>query len=150
VSDNWLRLIPTEPAWVPDREAQARIEAAFAALVPRAAEVTVETHEEAVFVDCGGNFESIHCPVCGAALTIASWQEMMDAASATRFTALDMPAPCCGTSVSLNDLRYQWPMGFARWEISARSPDRRALTDAEIRGLEHAVGHSLRQIWQHI
>ncbi|NZD50784.1 hypothetical protein [Rhizobium leguminosarum] len=31
-------------------------------------------------------------------------------------------APCCGATVSLNDLRYVWPAAFGRFALEAHNP----------------------------
>lgn len=35
-----------------------------------------------------------------------------------------MTVPCCEAIVSLDALHYDWPVGFARFEVSAMNPTR--------------------------
>ncbi len=150
MSENWLRLIPTAPDWVPDRVAEARAKATLRKQAPKAHDLSTETFAEITFVDCGGNFQGIYCPHCDAEVPITWWQKAMNAAQESGFLSLQVTMPCCGGSASLNDLRYDWPMGFARWELVAFSPERMELDEIEMQELENAVGHGLRQIWTHI
>jgi hypothetical protein len=73
----------------------------------------------------------------------------MDRVHQFRFTDLAVVVPCCGAATSLNDLRYDWPIGFARWELIEFGPGRMELTDTEVLELEQAVGHRLRQVRTH-
>jgi hypothetical protein len=59
---------------------------------------------------------------------------------------LDVTVPCCGSTVSLNDLDYDWPAGFARFVVEARNPRVGNLSDAEMRELELIVRTRLRPI----
>jgi hypothetical protein len=74
----------------------------------------------------------------------------MDEASAHGFVALQVIVPCCHIQTTLNDLRYKWPAGFARFIMEVRNPGRsEALTEEEIRQLEHLLGCKLRQVLAH-
>ena len=74
----------------------------------------------------------------------------MDTAWDTHFSNLTVIASCCGASVSLNELRYVWPAGFARFALEAMNPNIRDLTAAEQGMLQEALGCRLRRIWVHI
>ncbi|MEU7159161.1 hypothetical protein AB0A98_22380 [Streptomyces chrestomyceticus] len=66
------------------------------------------------------------------------------------FRTLTVTVPCCGVATSLNALVYDWPMGFARFRIETRHPNRARLTGEELAALTDALGHPLRQILTHI
>jgi hypothetical protein len=51
---------------------------------------------------------------------------------------------------SLNDLVYDWPMGFAKFRIEVLYPNRGRLTDEELAAVTEALGHPLRQILVHV
>jgi hypothetical protein len=74
----------------------------------------------------------------------------MDAAWDAHFRDLTTIAGCCGASVSLNDLRYVWPAGFARFVLEAMDPDVADLSAAEHAKLETTLGCELRRIWVHL
>jgi hypothetical protein len=60
--------------------------------------------------------------------------------------------PCCGALVSLDTLRFDWPCGFARFEIAVRNPARGEyeFTSEELDMLAAILGHPVRQILAHI
>jgi hypothetical protein len=163
VSDNWLRIIPTEPEWVPPVEARFAALETFRRLVPNAEEVEELVYDSVEFIDQGANFEKASCPRCGAVLSTvapdvhdhdgdwlwATFDAGYDRQS-ERFTTLRATTPCCRVEVSLNDLIWDWPAGFARYELSAMNPDRDRLSLEEVAQLQAAMGHPVREIWQHI
>lgn len=148
MSDNILKLIPTDPTW-PGPDQDTTVAAAAALLAPHAAAITVERSEEIRFVDAGANFERVVCPYCQTELDSNWWSNQMDRADTTQFEHLDTITPCCHTPASLNDLTYQWPQGFARWTLLIHNPARPPLADHEIAELAAAADHPLRQIWAH-
>jgi hypothetical protein len=150
VSDHWLLVIPTDPEWVPAEAASAAAQQAIAALCPGSGEVTAETHDTVRFIDQGSNLEEVRCPACGTALASDWWSDGMQRAFERDFADLAVTTPCCGTATTLNDLVYDWPAGFARFELSVHSPDRGWLAEQELASLADALGHPVRQILRHI
>jgi len=114
VSDDFLRLIPTDPWWLPAGDVDGPAAAAGHLLAPGADKVVVERHEEPVFWDAGENFERVLCPGCGRKIPIEWWRERMFAAWDMGCRSLEVAVPCCGAVFSLNDLVYEWPQGFSR------------------------------------
>lgn len=114
----------------------------------RADSINVTVHDAPVFVDCGSNLEEIVCPVCGDEISFDWWGEAMDKASASGFTDLSIELPCCGKRSSLNDLRYDFPCGFARWilEISDLVDE---LPTEILWEIEAILGEELRVIEAH-
>ena len=55
----------------------------------------------------------------------------------------------CGTAVSLNDLRYEWPAGFAKFVLEAMNPNVMDLPDEGFAELSRDLGTPLRKIWAH-
>jgi hypothetical protein len=149
VSDNYLRLIPTDPTWHPGTDAAQRAAATLSALVPGADSIEVELHDEVTFIDQGANFERLSCPACRAELGMDWWSERMGQAGDSGFTNLAVTTPCCRTSTSLNDLTYDWPAGFAHAELSVRNPQRGRLDDMELAQVAAALGHPLKQVMAH-
>ncbi|KUJ35856.1 hypothetical protein ADL25_35140 [Streptomyces sp. NRRL F-5122] len=66
------------------------------------------------------------------------------------FSTLLVAVPCCEVQTSLNDLVYDWPMGFARFRIEVLYPNRAWLTGEELARVADALGHPVRQILIHI
>ncbi|MEV5527666.1 zinc ribbon domain-containing protein [Streptomyces prunicolor] len=152
MSDNYLTLIPTDPYWQPDRAAAHQAKAALSALLPDADArrgLTARWHDTVEVVHCGTNLETIRCPHCGADSS-AWWADALQERYTEGFSTLLVTTPCCDTETSLNDLTYDWPMGFASFRIEALNPNRGRLTDQELTSVTAAAGHPLRQILTHI
>jgi hypothetical protein len=145
------KLIPIDPTYVPDA---ARREAALLrlnAFTPSAHQVLAEVMEQVMFVSAMGNFERVECPDCGAEVDQRWWTDAMDATyTANRFADLGVTLPCCRAQVSLNDLTYHWPQGFARFILTAVEPDFADLSDAQLGELKGLLGCDLRTIWVHL
>ena len=150
MSDRTLRLIPTDPAYVPDTGAADKARKLLASFVPDAPQVTIDLRDEVSFIDQGANFESVSCPSCGTALDLDWWQGALEKAMATQCTDLSVSPSCCGKRTSLNDLRYVKPAGFARFSLEAMNPNRdQDLDSKQLQQLESLLGCKLRQIWAH-
>ncbi|WP_193789276.1 hypothetical protein [Streptantibioticus cattleyicolor] len=61
-----------------------------------------------------------------------------------------MRVPCCGSAATLDALHYQWPLGFARFQIAVTNPERIWFTEEELAAVAHQLGHPVRQIRAHI
>ncbi len=143
-----LRLIPIEPKFAPGVEAQQRASELFRSFLPLAAEVSAEITADVKFVDQGQNFRRVLCPFCNSALEIEWWRVAMDKAQASGFSHLAVTTPCCGASSSLNDLKYEWPAGFARFVLEAQDP-KADLDEQQMQTLAQNIGMKLRKIWAH-
>lgn len=150
MSDNWLRVIPTEPTFVPlpgkARRGQDVLTQFIAAATSRA-EVRAVDHGSIVFIDAGANFETITCPWCEALIDIEWWQVRMETAARVDFTNLLTRTRCCDVTTSLNDLRYHWAQGFARWWLEVLNPDMPALSDVQLEAISIAIGHPARAVY---
>ena len=151
MSDYVVHLIPTRPDFVP-----ANTDTVTAALLDAVRmlqlgeeDVGVVVGKTTVFVDAGENWGKILCPSCGRELPNAWWSQAMQAAFLTEFANLTATTPCCDSLVSLNDLVYEWPVGFAKVVITVRNPDRRPEA-AEVEMLERVVGCRLRLVEAHV
>ena len=58
---------------------------------------------------------------------------------------LEATMPCCGASVSMNDLLYDPGAGFASWSVSVRGA-RDAVGDRDRALVEAALGHGVRVV----
>jgi hypothetical protein len=149
MSDNWLRFVPADPQYLPSPEAANNARNLLAAFTQHADAVTAKFKESVEFFDPGGNWSGVCCHICGADAE-PWWQAVMDTAWDTHFSNLTVIASCCGASVSLNELRYVWPAGFARFVLEAMNPNISDLTAAEQGMLQETLGCPLRRIWVHI
>lgn len=148
MSEHVLRLIPTHPLYMPSAAAQDQAQTFLLSLLPEG-EVHITVTEEVSFIDQGSNFKRVLCPYCGAVVSMEWWSQAMDHAyGASRFQDLSVQLPCCQTPSSLNDLDYDWPAGFARFLLQARSPGG-DLTPEQVAFFESLFGCSVRKIWAH-
>lgn len=148
MSDDLLRLIPTDPGFVPSAEAQNKVLQLLNSLGQWADKISLKSTDQVTFVDQGSNFERVLCPRCEWELEIDWWQQAMSKAYETQFIDLDITLPCCGTKSSLNTLTYQWPAGFARFIIEILNPQKDTNEDM-MQMLEKALGCRLRKIVAH-
>lgn len=126
---------------------QSRARERLEALTPEADEVNAETSDGVEFFPAIENLESVRCPQCDAEIDLGWAMDIVRQRGEAGFTDLDMSVPGCGTTVSLNDLRWDWPQGLARFAIEAVNPDVDDLTASEIEGLSSIVDCELRVIW---
>lgn len=154
VSDNCLRLIPVIPTWVPDVEAVAAARGYVAGLFvgpgASADEVTHEFYDKVTVIDSGVNTESAKCRRCSGRVDLA-WVCEVIGQRADDLSQLDVVLPCCGETSSLNDLEYDWPMGFASFEICVLNGTRAPyeLQPDELERLGSLLGCSVRQVLAH-
>lgn len=149
MSDSILRIIPSDPALVPDIGAQQSAATHARQAFPKADEVTVRVEDDVTFVDAGGNFETVSCQACGAELDQEWWADVMDRAAAGSFVDLAVTVPCCGAATSLNDLRYEMPQGFARLIIEVMNPNAADAPPGVETLLRDALGCEPRFVWAH-
>ena len=151
MSDNWITVIPEDPRFVPDAANQRRARDRFAAAVVAADEIELDCSDTVQFIDCGSNFERAHCPACREDLT-DWWSDRMDDDydGSNGFALATYAAPCCSKQVTLNDLAYEWPQGFAKFALSARNPRVATLDESSRHELETILGTKLRVILRHL
>lgn len=146
MSESYFRVIPTDPSWTPDDADAEAAKRALREVCPNAEDLAADSPDEIMFVDQGENFQAVRCPRCSQEVALEWWQDQMSEAYERAFTDLAVVTPCCLESSSLNDLEYDWPAGFARFVLSARSPGRESLTPDELTTIATALGHPVRQI----
>lgn len=141
MSDDFILVIPRDPSYVPMPGVQRLLMELLARWAPGAEGITVETSEEIRFFDCGENFARIGCPRCAAEVNLEWWHARMNEDEQEgSFRLASYPLPCCGASVTLNDLEYDWPQAFGRFRWEVRNPDMGELTRENRRELERAAG----------
>ncbi|MFD7434177.1 hypothetical protein [Streptomyces sp. NPDC059861] len=155
MSDDVLSIIPTNPEWQPGRAAAERAAALVVDLSPglpdgEEVEVDVTWHDTLMPIDCGGNLQRIGCPHCRASIGTEWYADLLESHSEDGFAALAVKVPCCGTVTSLDVLDYDWPCGFARFEIALWNPERDWFGDEEMATISEALGHPVNQIRAHI
>lgn len=147
MTETYLRFIPASPNFVPEFETIDTAVTYFQENLLQAEKVDFRLTGHNEFVDSGALFERIHCPVCGHEIPVESWDEMMERAYITQFQDTKIVSPCCKTEISLNDLRYDRPQGFARFVLETRMPEILNLPSDLQQNLEAILHTPLRLIW---
>jgi hypothetical protein len=148
MSDNVLRLVPVAIDYVPSERARTELHAFLHAAFPQATRVDLRESSKRVFIDPGVNLITITCPSCGALIDMTWWKRVMGSAFQTQFEDLEVRVPCCNTSVSLNDLVYDWPIGFARFVADVWNPRREVSLEEKLEA-ERILGATLRVVIAH-
>ena len=123
MSEHLVRLIPRLHTY---RTNEASARAAVLALQKcvKAEEISFFQSGQVEFFDCGSALNHISCPRGGAAVPLDWWQQKMDEHyKSDHFFVLEEDMPCCSKTVSLNDLRYEAPCGFASLCFTVRDPE---------------------------
>ena len=147
MSTTILKLIPTKPEFVPEPQVQEETLHILQTIMMPSSMIRVVVSDDISFVDQGQNWEHVFCSACGQRID-EWWIHAMDTAHAGKFQNLEVQVPCCGQICSLNDLKYTWPAGFARYIIEVEDPTI-LLADEQWRLVEEKLGCQLRAIWTH-
>ena len=150
MSDIILKLIPTNPNFVPSSEKIKEAEALMKLIATTSNKITSITFDGIQFVDPGENLEKVLCPNCNK--NIIQWwsKQAMDSKydpHVKQFTDLVITTPCCNSTFSLNDLVYEWQAGFARFSLESLNPGVKSISHEQFVGLEKTLGTKLRIIW---
>ena len=148
MSDSILKLIPSSHTYVPKEYSKQRAMASFDVLFPLADSIHFKQSDNPEFVDPGANLERINCPNCNSVIDETWWKEAMDEAYKNKFMDLSIVVPCCNSKTSLNELKYEWPAGFAKFSIEILIPIR-DISDEELQHIETVLKTKLRKIWGH-
>lgn len=148
MSESYCVIIPADPnASLPETAEELR---KALALVVGSERSRVKDYGKTQFIDAGGNWDGVACPSCGYMLTTPEWQAMMDRAwhNDAGFKLVEEKTACCQASTTVAELDYKWPIGFARWFVSAYDTTHGPLTEAETHALSKIAGLPLRAIYQ--
>jgi hypothetical protein len=155
VSDSYIRLIPTDKRWQPAPENAAAATSYVAGLFSASCkddveEVEHEFYDQITLIDAGENTTRIACSNCAGDIEVHWFFDLVQENGAG-FNSLDVRVPCCGAIVALDSLHYDWPVGFARFEVCAMNPTRAKyeLDAAELASVAALLGHPVTQILAH-
>jgi len=144
MGDYYVKLIPFDPNFVPKKETLDKLEGLLPVLKTWALEVNIINKDQPIFIDQGQYFDSISCPFCNQQLDTEWWHKAINKASLTNFLNLKTLLPCCRKIISLNDLDYVFPAGFARFAIELLEPG--LMEDDEVEWLQQQLGFKLKRI----
>ena len=148
MSDRFLVVIPADPNAV--LPATANVLRDALQNLSDTDEARLKDYGKLQFIDAGELAKSVTCPSCSHNLTAEEWRNWMhqDWQGEDGFHLHETEAPCCGQKMTLAELSYDAPQGFARWIVSARVIERGPLNDEELEHLEELAGIPLTAIAQ--
>jgi len=147
MSSTFLKIIPTNPSYIPDKIKQDNA-IRFLSKLYKNERLTLFSTDTIEFVDQGENFDSVTCNLCNKTINIEYWQDEMDEAYKSHFKNLVFQTPCCKKKTSLNDLHYHSPAGFAKFVISIEDAEN-DLSEKDLKALQAILGIPLKIIWAH-
>lgn len=154
MSDGYIRLIPTDINWQPTPVAAAAATAYVVRLFsgPGNAVEYVDHcfYDRVTLIDAGENTTRIACSRCDGDIDLVWFYDLIEETGES-LDNLDVTVPCCGAVVSLDTLRYDWPVGFAQFEVSAMNPTRAKyeLDTQELADVASLLGHPVTQVLTH-
>ncbi|MBV1856404.1 hypothetical protein [Catellatospora tritici] len=157
MSDLYIRVIPVDPQWQPTAEAAGRtaeyVAGLFAGPGDHVESIKPVFYDHITLIDAGQYMEDVFCPRCDTAIGLDWFWDLLreeDGGLTVDPTIgdLDVRVPCCGCPLMLPELRFEAPVGFARFEVSIMNWTRHAweLSDEELTTAGGILGHPVTQI----
>ena len=148
MSDYIIRMIPSDPYLkIPEQTLESAKDLLARKIV--CDRIQIRSSNEPSFIDCGSNLHSISCPYCGNKIDLSWWGKEMDKAYNNYFASLDVCLPCCKKESSLNDLKYDFPCGFACSVVEVLNPSGE-ITEGLQEQIREIIGSPIRMIYVHI
>jgi len=158
-----FKLIPEDREFVPDTSTHQQAIRKLEEFAPEGEEAEVRIRPHLEFIDQGENLEAILCPSCGRRLEIDYFSEMDPIGEWWRQANIEADVhrgedvfelnpdavccmPCCQARVKFIDLEFDWPGGFATFELTVSNPQVETLTRAQLQELEDILGCRLKLI----
>ena len=160
MSDTVLKFIPTDPTFIPPAEAQQQAMEFLESLLPEGEDCQTQIFPRLEFIDQGENLERVFCPGCHATLyldffsegdpVVEWWHSISDEGQERGYEGVRVSMPCCHRDVLFTDLTFDWPGGFARFQLDISNPQiGHPLPDEDLKKLSNVLGCHLKQIWAH-
>lgn len=148
-SGHHLKIIPTEPSFEPSIQQQYE---ALHQLISffKNNEIKSLLTKQIEFVDQGENLDSVSCNFCGTMIDIEYWSEAVNISSQNLFSDLTFQTPCCNKLTNLNDLNYDMPAGFSKYQLIVIDPEYEDYyQNDQVINLQKILGVQIRLIWCH-
>jgi hypothetical protein len=162
MSDDVLKIIPTEVGCRPSRTSADEAVILLRELRPDGDMCEARFYDRVTFIDQGENIEAVICPGCGRRLELhflaaddpnVEWWRSVSAFDDdvdVDVAEYSIEMPCCNSQVSFAALRFEWPAGFACFELAIWNPNvGENLSREELGRLEQALGCALTQVRAH-
>jgi hypothetical protein len=143
VCDGFIRVIPTDPVFLPTAGAGEAAMAFLRSFCVSATSVEAVDEGQVVFVDAGDNFDGVRCPACRGDLDNHWWAEAVDRShDETGFEDLTVSCPKDGHDDSVPDVaRHASLRGGSRRLVDTKPTDRRFASDSSSGERGHTVPH---------
>jgi hypothetical protein len=148
-SGHYLKIIPSNPFFEPSKQQQFNaIQLLISLFVNN--EIKTLLTKKIEFVDQGENFDSVSCNLCGALIDSEEWSVAVENALSDSFNNLSFQTPCCGLVSNLNELNYDMPAGFSKYQMIITDPEYEDYSQNEkILNLQTILGVQVKLIWCH-
>lgn len=111
-------------------------------------------YERITLIDGGQYMQDVICSRCDAAIGLDWLWELLRESNGGRMVGeptigdLSVTVPCCDIALTLPELRYEAPVGFARFEVRAMNWTRSEweLSGEELVAAGNILGHPVTQI----
>lgn len=154
-----LKFIPIDPFHVPPEAAHSVSIKALERLCPQGHECGIDLYEVLTYIDQGENAVSLKCPICQhihrpdyhgkPTLFEKIWSDFSDGLERD-WENQTYNMTCCGETVKAMNIEWDWPGGFAFFELFIWDPELdRPLHHSKQAQLESILGCKLKQIWAH-
>ncbi|GAA2559654.1 hypothetical protein GCM10010435_33610 [Winogradskya consettensis] len=157
MSELLIRVIPTDLEWQPTPEAAIAaaeyVAGLFAGPGDHVESVEPLFYDRIAVIDGGEYLEDVFCPRCEASIGVDWFWDLLQVRTGNDPTLNDLAVtvPCCGAALALPELRFEDPLGFARFEITIKNWTRGPweLSDHELTTTAALLGHPVLQIQAH-
>ncbi|WGW03954.1 hypothetical protein [Tropicibacter oceani] len=159
MSDDWIYFVPKSPRHVPSKKETKAALNLLEEMMPDADEVEIVRTEGIQFFNCGGNFQSVACPHCRAALDLDWWGRTMssdyDEKTGFRLKKRKMPCcskflPCFSKFASLDELIYDFHQAFGCFAFSVMNPNIGEMSEDAVKKIEMAMGCEVSIVYKHM
>lgn len=151
MSDSYISIIPEKADFVPETLKQLSAVAYFREITPPGTKIESSVTDAIKLVDCGSNLEKVNCPSCKSDIKIETWLKWMDSDFGDQgFDLKTHKMDCCGKQHTLNELKYTYPMGFARFVLTAYDPQVDYLTSDELVEFARILDCPIRVVYKYL
>ncbi len=150
MSDSYVSFVSTDPNWAPSSDEQIEeLVSIVADALPESEEIESLVHDFPAFVHPGENLVTVNCSKCTADLHEWFWELMEEGDYQGGPGPLDVEVPCCKQTVSLTELKLDWPGAFARFQIDAMNPEIEEIPRGLLVQLATKSGQEFRAVHSH-
>ena len=149
MAKHWIVLIPEKAGYIPSLEKQADAQKVLKELRADAGKPTVKISKEFRFEDAGDDFGRILCPKSGEEIPYELWDVFMNEGQEDRQGKLRRhDLVCCGTKHTLHQLRYEVPVGWAKFSLTLGQAQPAKMQKGDVDRLQKILGCELRVIYR--